>query len=179
MYSILPPLLLLPACLARSLYSSKPANASDILRTAYPVGNGRLAVLPFGEPGHEVLSINRDSLWTGGPFENSSYNGGNNVSLATQRLNYGTGQLTHYNSASQGQRYQHLPGIRDWIWTNGTGNVSQLMGDNDNYGSYAVLGNLSIHMNGLEGFGNYARTLDLETGLHKIGYEAGDSSYNM
>ncbi|KAF7191665.1 Alpha-fucosidase A [Pseudocercospora fuligena] len=53
------------------------------------------------------------------------------------------------------------------------------MGDNDNYGSYAVLGNLSIQMNGLGGFSDYARALDLQTGLHKTVYKAGDSWYNM
>jgi len=81
--------------LAKSLWSSSPAsNFSDIIRTAYTIGNGRLAALPFGTPGHDKLSLNRDSLWSGGPFGNVSYVGGNPSEPV----------------------YDELPGIRDWIW---------------------------------------------------------------
>lgn len=78
---------------AKSLWSSSPAsNASDIIRHAYPIGNGRLAALGFGEAGSEKLTLNRDSLWSGGPFANTSYNGGN----------------------PSEERYSHLEGIRNW-----------------------------------------------------------------
>lgn len=91
--------------LCKSLWSSSPAaNVSDLICHAYPVGNGRLAALPFGQAGSEKLSLNRDSLWSGGPFANTSYDGGNPA----------------------GERYSYLAGIRDWIWQNGTGNVSDL-----------------------------------------------------
>lgn len=142
--------------LAKSLWSTKPAISDDALRTSYPIGNGKIAALPFGEAGHETLSINRDTLWSGGPFENSSYNGGN-----------------------VGQRSQFLPGIRDWIWQNGTGNVSKLMGDNDNYGSYAVLGNLTVTIDGIRDVDDYKRVLNLETGVHTTTYNANGSSYNV
>lgn len=156
--SLLITLSLLTTTQAKSLWSSKPAISTDILRTAYPIGNGKLAALPFGEPGHEILSINRDSLWSGGPFENASYNGGN-----------------------AGPRFQWLPGIKDWIWQNGTGNVSELMGDNLNYGSYAVLGNLSVTIDGVSG-GNrsvtgYRRELDLEKAVHRTAYRSDGVEY--
>lgn len=145
-------------CSAKSLWSSVPAsNLSTIIQTAYPIGNGRLAALPFGPPGHDKLSLNRDNLWTGGPFENSSYNGGNPPSPVNQ----------------------YLPGIREWIWQKGTGNVSELMGDDNNYGSYAVLGNLSVAIAGVGNVSHYERRLDLETGVHTTSYRSGSSVFTV
>lgn len=149
--------LLSPQCWAKSLWSRTPANFSTIIKTAYPVGNGRLAALPFGEAGHEKISLNRDSLWSGGPFENSSYRGGNPSSPVSQ----------------------YLPGIRDWIWQNGTGNVSKLMGDDNSYGSYAVLGNLSVTIDGVTDASNYNRSLDLSTGVHTTSFSSGDCGYTV
>ncbi|KAI4729985.1 glycoside hydrolase family 95 protein [Aureobasidium sp. EXF-10728] len=158
---------------AKSLWATEPANNfTDIIRTAYPIGNGRIAgivqlyhisqdltnlatALPFGDPGHEKLSLNVDSLWSGGPFENSSYNGGNPESSVSSAL----------------------PGIRDWIFKNGTGNVTALMGDNNNYGSYAVLGNLSISIDSIFNFTAYNRSLDLATGVYATAFEANGSRY--
>ena len=142
---------------AKSLWSTVPANFSTIIQTAFPVGNGRLAALPFGLPGQEKLSLNRDSLWSGGPFENSSYNGGDPTAPV----------------------YQNLPGIREWIWQNGTGNVTKLMGDDNNYGSYAVLGNLSVAIASVGIVSTYKRRLDLETGVHTTSYVAGGHRYTM
>ena len=113
--------------------------------------------MPFGEAGHEKISLNRDSLWTGGPFENVSYNGGNPVSPISQ----------------------YLPDIRDWIWKNGTGNVTALMGDDNNYGSYAVLGNLSVVIDGVGEVAKYNRSLDLETAVHTTVFSVGRCTYMM
>ncbi|GAB7366194.1 hypothetical protein MBLNU230_g7754t1 [Neophaeotheca triangularis] len=146
-----------PLIQGKSLWSTTPANYSDIIRTAYTVGNGRLAALPFGEAGHEKLNLNVDSLWTGGPFENSSYNGGN----PTEPV------------------YDALPGIRDWIFRNGTGNVSALMGPNDNYGSYAVLANLSVSIAGVDEVEQYKRSLDLKTGVHTTTFEAEEAEFTI
>lgn len=143
-----------PPCSSKALWSSKPAISSDVLRTAYPIGNGKLALLPFGEAGHETLSINKDSLWSGGPFENRSYQGGND-----------------------GPKYQYLSGIREWIFQNGTGNMSKLMGDASNYGSYAVLGNMSVTISGVENASDYERRLDLKTGVHTTTYSASGASF--
>ncbi|KAI5212835.1 glycoside hydrolase family 95 protein [Aureobasidium subglaciale EXF-2481] len=141
---------------AKALWATEPANNfTDIIRTAYPVGNGRLAALPFGNPGQEKFSFNIDSLWSGGPFENSSYNGGNPESPVSSAL----------------------PGIRDWIFQNGTGNVTALMGDNNNYGSYAVLGNLTISIDGITQFTSYNRSLDLTNGVHTTSFVSSGSIY--
>lgn len=54
---------------AKSLWSTSPATATDIIRSAYPLGNGRLGALSFGPAGSETLNLNVDSLWSGGPFD--------------------------------------------------------------------------------------------------------------
>ncbi|MBI5851803.1 MAG: glycoside hydrolase family 95 protein [Planctomycetes bacterium] len=36
---------------------------------ALPVGNGRLGAMVFGDPDREVLQLNEDSVWSGGPTE--------------------------------------------------------------------------------------------------------------
>ena len=150
-----------PLTSAKSLWSTAPANSSDIIRTAYPLGNGRLGALSHGAPLAEILTLNVDSLWSGGPFEVSNYTGGNpNASVAGS-----------------------LEGIRDWIFENGTGNVTELLGDDRFYGSYRVLGNLSVTVPSLAG-GNtsvtgYRRTLDLVHGVHTTRLSAGGQGFEM
>lgn len=101
------------------------------------------------------MSLNRDSLWSGGPFENSSYRGGNPASSVASAL----------------------PEIREWIFKNGTGNVTALMGDDNNYGSYAVLGNFSVSLQGISEYTHYNRSLDLETAMHTTSFVAGNALY--
>lgn len=112
--------------------------------------------LPYGPPGSEKFTLNRDTLWSGGPFENASYIGGNTVPSV--------------NSA--------LPGIRDYIFANGQGNVSALMGTAANYGSYRVLGNFSVGIKGVEKFMGYKRVLDLETGVYSTSFGVGSTGFN-
>ncbi|USP80143.1 glycoside hydrolase family 95 protein [Curvularia clavata] len=140
---------------AKSIWSTSPANTSDVIRTALPIGNGRLGAMPIGPPWAETLTLNLDTLWSGGPFEASNYTGGNpNSSI---------------DSA--------LPGIREWIFTNGTGNVTKLLGSNDNYGTYRVLGNFSVTIPSLRDseVSNYTRVLDLTTGVHTTSFNVNES----
>ncbi|CAN9114399.1 unnamed protein product [Alternaria alternata] len=145
----------IPVSTALSLWSTTPANSSDIIRTTYPIGNGRLGAMPIGPPGAEILTLNLDTLWSGGPFSASNYSGGNpNSSVA-----------------------EALPGIREWIFTNGTGNVTELLGLDDAYGSYQVLGNLSATIPSLvdADVANYTRTLDLSNGIHTTSFSLNGS----
>jgi alpha-L-fucosidase 2 len=55
---------------AKALWASTPSSV-DVLKQAYPVGNGRLGGMPFSAPGAEKVVLNIDSLWSGGPFQSS------------------------------------------------------------------------------------------------------------
>jgi alpha-L-fucosidase 2 len=108
--------------------------------------------MPIGPAGLETLTLNLDTLWSGGPFEVKNYTGENpNSSLAS-----------------------YLPGIRDWIFTNGTGNVTELQGSNDLYGSYRVLGNLTVGIPFVTGgnifVSSYRRALDISNGVHTTNF---------
>lgn len=51
------------------------------------------------------------------------------------------------------------------------------MGDDNNYGSYAVLANLSVTMTNLTKTTDYKRVLDLSTGVHTATFKAGHTLY--
>ncbi|MGZ5189968.1 MAG: glycoside hydrolase family 95 protein, partial [Flavisolibacter sp.] len=36
---------------------------------ALPIGNGRLGAMIFGRPGNELIQLNEETLWTGGPVD--------------------------------------------------------------------------------------------------------------
>lgn len=110
--------------------------------------------MPFGDPGVEKVSLNIDSLWSGGPFEDASYAGGNPAS-----------DLSHY-----------LPAIRQNIFEAGTGNVSGLLGSSDHYGLYQVYANLSVEISSISSVRKYNRSLSLDTGLHTTSYTANDGN---
>lgn len=178
---------------AKVLWSSQPAPYSDLIQYAYPLGNGQLAgrprtvssrmwcsadpsiAWPFGNAGQETLNLNRDSLWSGGPFEDPNYIGGN----------------------PNGSVSSFLPGLRSFIFENGTGgDLTPLMGDDNNYGkllhvsnnefsstylilqgSYYVLGNISVTVSGVDNATNYKRMLDLSTGIHTTTYTSGNATF--
>ncbi|KAH8426857.1 glycoside hydrolase family 95 protein [Aspergillus melleus] len=138
----------LPLTTAKSLWSNTPGDNDNFITTAIPLGNGRLGAMPLGAYGKEIINLNIDSLWRGGPFEDESYTGGNpNASIAAA-----------------------LPDIRDFIFQNKTGNVSALLGEFPHYGSYQVLGNLTVDLGPLDHVHGYRRTLDLESGVYTDGF---------
>ena len=64
-----------------TLWYDHPANNSKPMDEALAIGNGRMGGLIFGAPPRERISINEDSLWTGG--ENPS---GNNNSMGAYQV---------------------------------------------------------------------------------------------
>ncbi|KAE9968464.1 hypothetical protein EG328_007543 [Venturia inaequalis] len=100
----------------------------------------------------EKLSLNHDSLWSGGPFENASYNGGNPTS----------------------DKSSNLAKIRDTIFSTGKGDVTPLTGSNSNYGSFRAMANLSIVISDIQSYAGYKRSLDLSTGAHTTVFTAQD-----
>ncbi|KAH0429370.1 hypothetical protein CcaCcLH18_08492 [Colletotrichum camelliae] len=150
-------------CEARSFWSSVPATFGDrdgdgyILKTGYPVGNGKLGAIPFGPPGSEKVNLNIDSLWAGGPFGSSNYTGGNPTE----------------------PKYEAFPEIRATIFEKGTGDVSPLLGVGDDYGSNRVLANLTVNIEGVSDYSDYRRTLDLKTGVHTTKFAANGTVFEI
>jgi alpha-L-fucosidase 2 len=70
-----------PAPADLTLWYDHPANNAKPMDEALAIGNGRLGGLIFGAPARERISINEDSLWTGG--ENAT---GNNGSMGSYQV---------------------------------------------------------------------------------------------
>ncbi len=114
---------------------------------AFPIGNGRLGAMVFGNVCTEYLQLNEDSVWYGG---------------ARDRINPSA--------------YEKLGEIRELI-NNGDIKKAQdlcslaLSGIPDSQRHFEALGNLYIHFEGDNEKDNYSRILDLTAGLVKIDYD--------
>ncbi|KDR70259.1 hypothetical protein GALMADRAFT_230242 [Galerina marginata CBS 339.88] len=115
-----------------------------------PVGNGYLAAMLPGGTAQETTQLNIESLWSGGPFADPLYNGGNK------------------QPSEQGATAETMQSIRQTIFQSPTGDIDDieaLATDAGQYGSYAGSGHLLASMNLAGNVSNYGRWLDLDQGL--------------
>lgn len=54
---------------SNTLWYNQPAK---VWEEALPVGNGRLGAMVFGNPFHEVIQLNEESLWSGAPINSNN-----------------------------------------------------------------------------------------------------------
>ncbi|OJA17722.1 hypothetical protein AZE42_04789 [Rhizopogon vesiculosus] len=85
-----------------------------------PIGNGYLGAMLPGGTSHEVTQLNIESLWSGGPFQDPSYNGGN-----------------HFPS-QQTQMAEHMQNIRETIFSSSTGTIDNIDRIMTPSGAYAL-----------------------------------------
>ncbi|KAF9451559.1 glycoside hydrolase family 95 protein [Macrolepiota fuliginosa MF-IS2] len=112
-----------------------------------PVGNGYLAATTPGGTTQETVQLNIESLWSGGPFADPNYNGGN--------------KQPSERDAMAGA----LRDIRQSVFQSPTGdidNVTVLTTDAGQYGSYAGAGYLLSNLNSTGAVTKYGRYLDLD-----------------
>ncbi|MDI9641078.1 glycoside hydrolase family 95 protein [Kamptonema cortianum] len=63
-------ILLIPVigtCAEHRLWYRSPANTESEWNKALPIGNGRLGGMVFGDPYHERIQLNEDTIWAGPP----------------------------------------------------------------------------------------------------------------
>jgi len=118
---------------------------TDWLR-ALPIGNGRLGAMVFGNVDVERLQLNEDTIWAGGPYDQSNPRGAG--ALAQIR------QLVFQNQWSQAQTLidQNMLGSP----------VGQL--------AYQLAGNLRLTFGNTSGVSEYHRYLDLTTATTVVSY---------
>lgn len=117
-----------------------------------PVGNGHLAAMLPGGTTQESIQLNIESLWSGGPFQDSTYNGGNN--LRSQRT----------------QLAEDMQRIRQNIFSSPSGtiqNIAEIMTPAGAYGSYAGAGYILITMDTSGPISGYTRWLDLDAAVQR------------
>uniref|UniRef100_A0A8H8CIZ1 Glycoside hydrolase family 95 protein n=1 Tax=Psilocybe cubensis TaxID=181762 RepID=A0A8H8CIZ1_PSICU len=130
------------------LWYTQPGNAWA--REWLPIGNGFLAAMLPGGTVQEATQLNIESLWSGGPFADPSYNGGNK------------------QPSERAAMAQLMQNIRQTIFESPTGDIGDiesLATDPGQYGSYAGAGHMlaTLDING--SISDYSRWLDLDQAL--------------
>ncbi|MEV0829322.1 glycosyl hydrolase family 95 catalytic domain-containing protein [Nonomuraea rubra] len=118
---------------------------TDWLR-ALPIGNGRLGAMVFGNAGTERLQLNEDTVWAGGPYDQSNPRGA--AALGQIR------QLVFQNQWDQAQALidQNMRGTP----------AGQL--------AYQTVGDLRLAFGSTAGVSEYNRYLDLTTATTAVSY---------
>lgn len=127
-----------------------------------PVGNGYLGATTPGGSALEVTPLNIDALWSGGPFEDPNYNGGNKQP---------------YEQAAMAAALEQ---IRHTIFTSDTGtidNIEVLSTDAGAYGSNVVAATLVNEVNVTGPISDYYRWLDMDIGVHRTLWTQGGATY--
>ncbi|PFH51636.1 glycoside hydrolase family 95 protein [Amanita thiersii Skay4041] len=127
-----------------------------------PVGNGYLGAMLPGGTTTETTQLNIESLWSGGPFEDPSYNGGNK------------------QPSEQAEMARAMQQIRQTIFQSPIGdidNIEELATDAGAYGSFAGAGYLVSNVQATGAISNYARWLDMEQGLARTIWTQGKNTF--
>ncbi len=135
---------------ALSLWYRRPAQ--EWLQ-ALPVGNGRLGAMVFGGINREILQLNEDTLWAGGPYSNA-----NPEALAAlpeaRRLVF-AGKYKEAEELINARMMAHP--LREM--------------------PLEPLGNLIVDFPTVASVANYRRDLDLDSAIATVSYEAGGVTY--
>ncbi len=132
------------------LWYRSPAKNWD---TALPVGNGRLGAMVFGGTAHERIALNEETLWTGGPYDQT-----------------------------RKDAYKALPEIRKLLFAGDFAKAHDLfgrkmMGIPHEQQKYQPLGNLVIDVPGADSVQDYRRELDMDRGVVQVSYRVGGVRY--
>ena len=132
------------------LWYNQPAK---IWVEALPIGNGRLGAMVYGDPINEVIQLNENTLWTGGPNRNDNPDAKEALPEVRKLIFEGK------NKEAQDLTNQKI--------------ISKL-----SHGmTYQTVGNLKLTFSGHENFSNYYRELDLEKAVASSSYEVNGVKY--
>ncbi|KZT71231.1 glycoside hydrolase family 95 protein [Daedalea quercina L-15889] len=132
------------------LWYTSPADADAWSSEWLPIGNGYIAATIPGGTVQETMHVNIESLWWGGPMQDPSYNGGNQL------------------PSQQAAMAQDMQMYRQSIFESPNGtidNIEDLMTDAGAYGSYSTAGVFLTTLNSTDTVSNYFRWLDLDAAV--------------
>ena len=120
---------------------------------ALPIGNGRLGAMVYGDPIHEELQLNEETVWGGSPH--------NNVNPLAK---------------------DHLDEIRSLIFEGKNTQAQELCGkyisaQQANGMPYQTVGSLKLHFIGIDSVSNYYRELDITNAIATTTFTADGTDY--
>ncbi|KAI0764822.1 Six-hairpin glycosidase-like protein [Fomes fomentarius] len=145
-----------------ALWFTQPGRFDAWSNDWLPIGNGFLAAMVQGTTSQEAVQLNIESLWSGGPFQDPNYNGGNKV--ASERA----------TTAEQ------MQGIRQAIFQSSTGtidNIEQLSTDAGAYGSYVGAGYLLSTLDIKGDLADLTRWLDMDAAVARTLWTQGNTTF--
>lgn len=136
---------------ADALWYAQPA--TDWLQ-ALPVGNGRIGAMVFGDPQHERIQLNEDSLWPGGADWGGFKGTAEDLNYFRQLLKDGK---PHEADAEYMGKFSYKTIVR----------------------SHQTMGDLYIDFKDDRNVGNYKRSLDLDNALVTVSYTSEGENYTQ
>ncbi|KAI0718400.1 glycoside hydrolase family 95 protein [Cerioporus squamosus] len=134
------------------LWFNQPGRLDAWSNDWLPIGNGYIAAMLQGETAQEAAQLNIESLWSGGPFQDPSYNGGNKL------------------PSDQVTVAQQMQVIRQSIFQSDSGtidNIEELTTDAGAYGSYVGAGYLLTSMDVTGDVSAFTRWLDMDAAVQR------------
>lgn len=149
-----------------SLRYDEPAsgtNSADTWQEAtLPIGNGILGANVYGEIQREHLTLNEETLWSGGRGSVTNYNGGNPSDSKVEVYE------SYANRLLNGENVTNIEGLAG-VSANNSGY----------YSGYQPLGDLYFQFQDLTGStSDYVRALDLEQGVATVDFTAQGVSHH-
>ncbi|MDE5750171.1 MAG: glycoside hydrolase family 95 protein, partial [Duncaniella sp.] len=131
---------------------------------ALPLGNGYMGAMVFGGVFNDVIQTNEKTLWSGGPGEDASYDGGHHNTPATARkaLQGMRSRLQRWMNEFDNSRYEQTGNWRDarnypylgnyesdWTKTENVNNedsyfINRMLGTKKHFGSFQTLSDIHI-----------------------------------
>ena len=121
---------------------------------ALPVGNGRLGAMVFGDPQHERIQLNEDSMWPGGPDWGDSRGTPEDLNEIRNLLNEGR---THEVDSLIVAKFSYKTLVR----------------------SHQTMGDLYIDFQKERTIENYSRALSLNNALVTVKYDSKGNTYSQ
>ncbi|OCH86005.1 glycoside hydrolase family 95 protein [Obba rivulosa] len=145
------------------LWYTSPGDFDSWSTEWLPIGNGYVAATLPGGTTQETTQLNIESLWSGGPFQDPTYNGGNML------------------PSQQGAMAQDMQTIRQAIFQSPNGtidNIEEICTDPGAYGSYSAAGYLLSTINVTGTVSNYYRWLDLDAAVAHTLWTQGSTTFH-
>jgi len=119
---------------------------------ALPLGNSRLGVMVYGDPVHERLQLNEETVWAGSPYQNNNP-----------------------------EALKNLPEVRRLIFENKNEEAQALIQKTfttpHNGMPYQTIGSLHLHFEGHDNYTDYQRILDIERAIATTRYKVNGVTY--